>query len=269
MGARLLAVGALIAAFVLPGSVAQAAAPSNDTIGGATVIGSIPYSTTEDTTGATTDAVDTQANTDCGAPATDASVWFKHTATSDTDLVADVSGSDYSAGVLIATGTPGNLSLESCGPGFAPFHETNGTTYYILAFDDQGDEGGNGGQLAFTLDVPPPAPEISALTVDPVGHFTRQGSAFISGTVTCTAEAVEFSELDVTLRQTVGRVGIEGFGSGELVCDGASHAWSVEVVPFSGRFAGGRARADVDAFVCNVTDCADSFIGNQPIRLRK
>ena len=50
------------------------------------------------TTGATTDADDAQLNTTCGAPATDASVWYSLQG-SGKGVVADVSSSDYSAGV--------------------------------------------------------------------------------------------------------------------------------------------------------------------------
>ena len=56
-------------AFAVP---VLAAAPSNDTFGGATVIGSLPFTDTLDTTEATTDATDQEANADCGAPAMDA-----------------------------------------------------------------------------------------------------------------------------------------------------------------------------------------------------
>src|SRR5215471_13636780 len=74
---RMFAVASVAAALLLfAGSPALAAAPSNDTFAGAQVIGSLPFSTTEDTTQATTDADDTAANQFCGAPATDASVWY-------------------------------------------------------------------------------------------------------------------------------------------------------------------------------------------------
>jgi len=94
----LLAAVLLMALQALP---AIAAPPSNDTIGGATVV-SLGFSQTLDTTEATTDADDAQLNATCGAPATDASVWYSFTATADGGVVVDVSQSDYSAGVLVA-----------------------------------------------------------------------------------------------------------------------------------------------------------------------
>lgn len=58
-----------------------------------------------DTTEATTDGDDAQLNETCGAPATDASVWYAFVAGSDAVVVVDVSQSGYSAGVLVGVGS--------------------------------------------------------------------------------------------------------------------------------------------------------------------
>src|SRR5919106_206305 len=126
--------------------VAPAAVPSNDLFLGATVV-TVPFSDTLDTTEATTDADDAELNASCGAPATDASVWYAFTAAADGGVVVDVSQSDYTAGVLVGVGTQGSLETVDCGPGTVGFTATAGTTYYILAIDDQEDGGGNGGTL--------------------------------------------------------------------------------------------------------------------------
>src|SRR5438128_582141 len=76
---------------------AMAAPPSNDTITGATAITSLPFEETLDTTEATTDADDAALNANCGAPATDASVWYSLAVATDTGVAVDVSGSNYSA----------------------------------------------------------------------------------------------------------------------------------------------------------------------------
>src|SRR5262245_44463482 len=100
----------IVAAAVIAGVVlvapgpAYAAAPTNDTFAGATAIGAVPFSTTVDTSEATTDADDAEANANCGAPSTDASVWFSLAATTNGAFVVDVSASSYSAGVLVVTG---------------------------------------------------------------------------------------------------------------------------------------------------------------------
>jgi hypothetical protein len=267
MTARLLAIGVLVGALVLPGAVANATppGPTNDTISGATVISGYPYNTTENTSRATTDAGDAALNEFCGAPATDASVWFSHVATADVDVLLDASSSNYSAGILVASGSPGNLNVESCGPLSVGYHESNGNTYYIMVFDDQQDGSGNGGSMVLTGEAFPP-PTIS-VTVNPIGHFNSQGIATLTGTATC-ANA-DFGEVDISLSQSVGRVAtVRGFGFGELTCDGASHPWSADVYPDSGKFAGGKAVADVDGFVCGPASCTDDFV-TKTVQLRK
>lgn len=237
-----------------------AAAPGNDTYGGRTVIGALPFNESIDTSEATTDVDDTEANADCGAPATDASVWYEVTATSDAEIFVGVKASSYSAGVLVVTGIPGSFEIVACGPVGVSFFANEGTTYALLAIDDQSDEGGNGGVLEITVDgfeIPPP-PEID-VTVDPVGTFNpRTGSATVTGTVTCTAD-VEFAFIDVELQQSVGRFAISGFGSIEPACDETTQAWSVEVFASNGLFKGGRAVSLTSAIACGLRDCGFDF----------
>jgi hypothetical protein len=229
-----------------------AAAPGNDTYGGRTTIGSLLFSDSVDTTEATTDADDAEANADCGAPATDASVWYEF-AGNDTAILVDVSGSDYSAGVIIATGSPGSLVAIACGPGGSAFFAESGTTYAILAFDDQLDGAGNGGNLSIVVDVLPPPPTVD-VTVDPIGHFNaNSGAATITGTVTCDSGAFAF--IDLSVRQRVGRFVISGFGGAAVECDGTQQAWSAEVQPDNGVFKGGKAKVDAFAQACNDFDC--------------
>jgi hypothetical protein len=120
------------------------------------------------------------------------------------------------------------------------------------------------------MSVAPPPPVVT-LTVDPTGHVnTKQGTVTITGTETCTAQDLQFADLNVNLSQNVGRIGtITGSGYSDLsgACDGALHHWSVLVFPNSGKFAGGRATVSADAFVCNVTTCTDAFVGSQQIKL--
>ncbi len=195
----------LLAAFAAP---AYAAAPANDTYGGRVIVGALPFTATLDTSEATTDADDADINASCGAPATDASVWYEFTATANGGVVLDVSGSSYSAGAIVATGSPGSFNLLTCGPGAVSWSAVAGETYAILVIDDQLDGGGNGGTLNLTMDVAPPAPTID-VTVNPVATFLKNGSAVVSGTVTCTG-LVDFAFLETDLRQTVGRFVVEG-----------------------------------------------------------
>ena len=73
------AVAAALTMVAITGTPAHAAPPSNDVYGGAEVIAVVPFSTSLDTTEATTDADDAEMNATCGAPAMDARVWFTFT----------------------------------------------------------------------------------------------------------------------------------------------------------------------------------------------
>jgi hypothetical protein len=253
--AVLVASGALVLG---PGPV-LAAPPANDTYAGriALDVGTLPVSVSADTTEATTDATDEEVNTNCGAPATDASVWYEVTPAADAGLVADTTGSSYLAGVAVAVGSPGSFELVTCGPDTVGWLATAGTTYAILVFDDQGDGGGNGGELHLTIDEIPPPPEID-VTVNPTASFTRAGSALVSGTVTCTGDAI-FAGLELQLSQSVGRVTINGFGGAEVTCDGVTRPFTVEIVADNGKFAGGKAANLTVAFACGVFECREDF----------
>ena len=146
----------LIASLTIGVAPVLAAAPSNDTYAGATVISALPYDEILDTSDVTTDAIDGEANADCGAPATLASVWYEFTPTADGAFIVDVSGSDYSAGVIVVSGSPGAFVLEDCGPYSTVLFGSAGVTYHILAFSDT--PGVNGGVLPFPMEGAPPPP---------------------------------------------------------------------------------------------------------------
>jgi hypothetical protein len=256
---RLIAGILLSAGMVLVGPLpAQAAPPSNDTFGGAIAIGSLPFSTTTDTTEATTDADDAEANANCGAPATDASVWYSITPATDGALLVDVSASSYTAGVLVVTGAPGSFEIVTCGPVRIAFLTTAGTTYHLLAIDDQQDGAGNGGTLVMTVDNAPPPPTID-VTVDRVARFNRTGTATVRGTINCSG-VVDFAFVQVELHQRVGRGEVLGIGGMDVVCDGVDHRWSVEVFPVVGRkFAGGKGATVTFAVACGPLDCSIDY----------
>ena len=264
---RLATVLAVGAAVLLTANPAYAAPPANDTIEGAIAIGSLPFTTTLDTSEATTDTVDADLNQLCGAPATDASVWFSHTPAEDAAVVMSVEESSYTAGVLVATGAPGSLELINCGPGAVGIPVTAGTTYYFMAIDDQSDGTGNGGTLVVNVQAAPPPPEIT-LTVNRFGTFDQTGAASVYGTISCTGE-VEFSFLTVELTQPVGRAAVYGNTSIDITCDGTVRPWTAVIEPIVGtRFAGGRATAVTFSVACGPFFCGESFLERQ-IRLRR
>jgi hypothetical protein len=255
---------AVLACAAMP-AVALAAAPSNDSFAGAT-IASVGFSEVLDTSEATTDADDTQVNESCGAPVTDASVWYAIDGTGAGVLV-DVSGSDYSAGVLVGVGSQGSLQTVACGPGGTAFFGEAGTTYYVLAFDDQYDGGGNGGNLSIAFGELPPPPTLE-FTVDPTGQVnTRTGVATISGTFSC--QDSDFIEIGVDARQNIGRFVVRGFGgfSDSGTCDGTSHSWSADIYPENGKFAGGKTLTASFSFGCGLFECNGTYV-EQTVMLR-
>ena len=236
-----------------------AAPPTNDTYAGRDAI-ALGDSLSVDTTEATTDADDTEMNAICGAPAMDASVWYEFTAAADGFVGVDVSASTYSAGVFVATGAPGSFEVLACAPGATAFEAVAGVTYAILAIDDQSDGGGNGGTLELQVAELPPPPEVD-ITVDRTARFSSvTGAATFSGTVTCTGEDAEFTFIELSARQRVGRFFVDGFGFIEgFTCDGTTQTWSAEVVGFNGTFKGGKATSVTFAVACGPFLCGEDF----------
>lgn len=272
IGALLLIASSLVAVGATP---ALAQPPANDVVENATMVEALPFSDVLDTSEATTDEVDAALNQNCGAPSTDASVWYTVVVEEQSAVEVQVFESSYSAGVIIATGSPGSLELVNCGPEAVLFFAEPGVTYWVLAFDDQLDGGGNGGTLVINIDsfVVEPPPEIE-LNVDPVGTFDpRSGGATISGTFTCTGFA-EFIELFGEARQRAGRLFVRGFfslfsenGGSPLACDGETQAWTVHVTADNGSFAGGNVDVTATVFACGFFDCTEQTI-EQRVRLR-
>jgi hypothetical protein len=250
-----------IALLVLPvlvvvhAEAAAAAPPSNDTLTGA-IPTAIGFSEERDTTEATTDADDAQLDATCGAPATDASVWYSFTPAADTEVVVDVSQSSYTATVLVGVGTPGDLLTFACGPSTVGFSATAGTTYYVLAVDDQLDGAGNGGTLRISLGEPPP-PTTVDIAVDPVATFDpRSGGATFTGSYTCdNGHAIEALG---QVEQAVGSSTVAAsFRFSEAgTCDGTTRTWSARAVPSDGGFVGGKATTLTLALTCGDVECA-------------
>jgi hypothetical protein len=252
---------------LLTATPAHAAPPANDTIEGAVAIGSLPFTTTLDTTQATTDATDAELNVPCQAPATDASVWFSYTPAADGAILMSMEESSYAGGFLVAIGAPGSLELINCGPNAVGLEVTAGTTYYFMVIDDQSDGSGNGGTLILNAMAAPPPPVIS-LTVNRLGTFDKTGAASVYGTISCTGE-VEFSFLSVELTQPVGRAAVYGVADVEITCDGTVRPWTAVVEPIIGkRFAGGRATAVTFSVACGPFFCGESFL-ERKIRLTR
>jgi hypothetical protein len=254
IGAMLLAAG-----LVLFGTgPAYAAAPTNDTFGGAIPVGLLPFTATVDTSEATTDADDASVSAGC-APATDASVWYSIRDEFENVYVVDVSESSYPAGIIVVTGAPGAFEVVTCGQREVAFTTTPGTTYYVLAFDPQEDGGGNGGTLVLNVGGAPLPPFID-LTVDRSATFDpATGAATVRGTVNC--NHVDEASIEVELRQQIGRFGVVGHGQVAPQCDGTEHSWTAEIYSFDGGgFAGGKAESVTFALACGRFECDSDYV---------
>lgn len=147
---RFTAVLALFLGVMFLPATALAAPPDNDEFEGRVIIdpGALPFQATQDTTEATTSEADLEAASLCeGPPAKDAAVWYSITPTEDVNLIVSVEGTDYTAGIIVLTGGPGDWSLDGCQPGSIEFTAFAGVPHHLLIIDDQGDGGGNGGTL--------------------------------------------------------------------------------------------------------------------------
>jgi hypothetical protein len=133
------------------------AAPANDLFANATVIPSLPYSTSQNTTTATKTASDPFCYFD------KKTVWYKFTPAQNMQIRTDAAGSNYDVSLSVYTGSEGSLSQVGCklnahtvSPDNPPFEfaAQGATTYYFMLSSANGD----GGTLRFHVSlVPPPA----------------------------------------------------------------------------------------------------------------
>jgi hypothetical protein len=254
---RVVWVATLAAACSFPG-IAAAAPPSNDTFSGATVISSLPYTTTEDTAQATLDAVDTAAGNACNAGGLQFSngVWFAYTPSTDQSLELDLSGSSYPTADAVVTGSPASFSAVSCSLATQSSVQVNaGTTYYIDVVEFGG---GSGGTLNVSLKAL--SSPVVQLAVNPAGTFDQSsGTATATGTITCASGVFAFLEGNLSTQAHGRNAGISGFGmpASGVACDGSPHTWSFTTAPSSGLFKGGPVTADVFYFACNFFLCVN------------
>jgi hypothetical protein len=233
---------------------AFAAVPSNDTIQGATEVSTVPFSITEDTTEATTDAVETSLNATCGAPEVDHGVWFHATVAQSGFYTADVSQSSYNAGIIVAAGPADSPTFINCQPGSITGPLQAGQDVYLLVFGD-GTSAATSGTMVLNITQAPPPPTVG-LTINSKGSFGKDGSATISGTITCSGDSSGGSDIFGTVNQRVGRSLFSSFFDNQpgLVCDGTPQPWSGTATPQNGLFGGGKASVDVTATVCDATE---------------
>jgi hypothetical protein len=227
--------------------------PANDLSTGAKTVKKLPFKASLDTSGATTDAQDAQANETCGAPQTNNSVWYTFTAgPTDSAMLVDTTGSNYSSGVIIATGTPGALTTVACSPVAAVTVVSPGTTYFVIVFDDSG----FGGKLKLAITTPPAAPTLS-LAFNDAGTVDTNGNALLGGSYACTS--ANFVEIQGSLVEIVGTNVVVGNMFQNVVkpkCNGKAHPFAITAVPDAALpFAGGQSAELSTGIACNVIQC--------------
>ena len=97
---------------------ATAAPPGNDEPTGAVGL-RLGDRVVQNTSQATTNAQDAALNEECGAPATNASVWYKYTSAVSRRVVLDTTTSGYSAGLLVFRGPRLPTLLLRAGPAWS------------------------------------------------------------------------------------------------------------------------------------------------------
>jgi hypothetical protein len=257
LGATLAVVLPLLVATAAP---AAAAAPSNDEIGNATVITSLPFHETVDMSQATWNPLTDSAS--CNRFNQVQSVWYTFTPTSSGQVAFDPSPSNQIMVIDVYTGSPGALNFVGCGSGGAGgFNEggfildaTAGTTYSIMASP--------------ICCVPVPILDLSVYVAVPPqatlsvngGTFDLGGNATIAGTLDCVGTVVaDFFHPAVligSVRQSVGRLSsVSASFSMTPTCAGAT-GWTALAQPATGRFVGGPATVNASARLCNLAGCA-------------
>jgi hypothetical protein len=252
-----MSVGVLMMLAVTAGIVL--AQPANDSSGTTTVIGSLPFADTLDTTTATSDPADPSLY--CG-PLTN-TVWYTFNAgpTGNPHVILSTLASDYTAVMYVSATSPAG-ALAGCGYGEISFAAAPSTTYYIMI----GDCCGSGGTLQFSA-----RQGLSfGGTVNPIGSVdARTGMATVSGTYSCNlASTVDTVEL--FLAQPVGRFIVNGQGAlfpSEACSPGISYPWTLQVRSLNGKFGGGRATARLE--VSGEAGTWISSFGPFPMSLRK
>jgi len=112
--------------------VASASPPANDLIENATVISTLPYSTTQPSAESTHSADDPSATCVFGAPP---NVWYRYDAPANALLRVSASGGQFGATLVTYAGSPGSLTQVACGgspaiPALVPV--SAGSSYYFM-----------------------------------------------------------------------------------------------------------------------------------------
>jgi hypothetical protein len=218
-------------------------------------VDAVPFTHQLSTKGATHQSADPDCISD------GASVWYSYRAPTSRSLAATTIGSNYDTVLAVLRrevgGTRTLLACNDDGPSgsasIARLDAEAGKEYLFVVGSYNGRVGGN---LVFNLDVAPPVPEL-LVTVDESGTFDEEGRASISGTVTCSSPVGEVS-LELSLRQVVGRLAINGSGWIDMGTCASSHGWGATIEGDNGTFGEGQVTVVAEVSGCGDFDCVGS-----------
>lgn len=112
------------------------AAITNDNVADATVVSSLPFDNRTKSLGATTEPAEPAPN--CAFDAIEGTLWYSFTASSDTPVIIDTSGSDFATLVGVWASNQFGLSEVACSNAFLlnpsmrfAFQATQGATYLV------------------------------------------------------------------------------------------------------------------------------------------
>jgi hypothetical protein len=232
---------------------ASASSPSNDDIGNATVIASLPFRDVVDLSAATWDfSTDTSS---CWGQAN--SVWYSFTPASSERVAFDPGPSNQIIAIDVFTGSPGALSFIGCGQGGSYYsggfilNATGGTTYWIMASPICCDTA----PITLDLSVYPAAAPQATLSVDG-GTVDLGGNVTITGTLDCVGTVPSGARLSGTVRQNAGRLSSVTADFATTTPCARTSRWTALAQPAAGKFVGGPATVNATATICNSAGCA-------------
>lgn len=202
---------------------AQAGAPPNDEITGATRISQEPASHRFDTSEATRDA-------EARPCVLGRSVWFRFRATRTERLRLTTAGSTYDTVLALFKGRRRSASLIACADD-SRFDLTSslrsrvrqGRRYWVAVSSYGGSQGGAG-----VLTVGEPVPPAVDVAIVGARAGKVSGRLFVSGRARCASASSLSVEVVVSQRVATGGVA-RGTGFGEAACDAATGTWEAVV----------------------------------------
>lgn len=253
-------VALIVGLLSLPAS-ALVAAPANDDVASATVVGALPFSDTVDTSAATA----APGDLDCSGLEDTHTVWYMIAPATDTVLGLRTEPQfPGEVSTSVASGSPGSLTFLQCG--FArtqTLHATAGTTYFIQLASAGSDPGG---VIRFSVDQVEPI--TVSLKLATTGRIDETGIT-VGGTLRCSRPLLPGSEVVVQGTLT------QGSATGWLVpfhsavgCPTNPLRWETGVQVQAGTFVGGKATLSATAFACDEFTCAPNVTTSDRIRLR-